>query len=179
MARNRSSARKAGSAFEKAVANYLAWALDDPRIERRTRNGAKDRGDINGIMLDGQRVVVECKNTAKMNVPEHLREADEEMRNDDATFNAVVQKRRGIGIDSLDTTGQQLVYMTLEQYALMLNHGQPLGPETISHDVHEQCPECGHALRYAAFNVLGMIENGHGVACPNCDYKRVTKAPRY
>lgn len=179
MSRNRSSARKAGSAFEKAVARYLAWALDDPRIERRTRNGAKDRGDINGVMLDGQRVVVECKNTAKLNVPEHLREADEEMRNDDATFNAVVQKRRGIGIDSLYTTGQQLVYMTLEQYALMLNHGQPLGSDIVPPDVPEPCPECGHDLQHMTVNVLGMSENGQGVSCAHCDYKRVTKAPRY
>ncbi len=41
--RSRASAKKAGTAHETAIATYLAEHLDD-RIERRTRNGGKDRG---------------------------------------------------------------------------------------------------------------------------------------
>lgn len=56
MTRSRRSAKQAGTRFETAIAAALAAALDDDRIERRTRNGAKDRGDIAGIRLHGQRV---------------------------------------------------------------------------------------------------------------------------
>ena len=129
MVRNRTSAKKAGASFETAIANYLAWALDDERVERRHLSGVQDRGDITGVMLDGQRVVIECKNTSRMNVSEHLREAELERGNDDATYGVVVQKRHGIGITTRETVGQQLVMMTLEQYALMLNHSQPLGTD--------------------------------------------------
>lgn len=129
MVRNRKSAKKAGASFETAIANYLAWALDDERVERRHLSGVQDRGDITGVMLDGQRVVIECKNTSRMNVSEHLREAELERGNDDATYGVVIQKRHGIGITTRETVGQQLVMMTLEQYALMLNHSQPLGTD--------------------------------------------------
>lgn len=130
MSRNRKSAKQAGARMEQAVADYLAWALDDRRIERRHLTGSKDRGDITGIMHDGERVCIEVKNTSKLALSEHIAEAMEEAMNDDATFWAVVQKRKGIGIDSPAGVGQQLVVMTLEQYALLLNHGQPLGPES-------------------------------------------------
>lgn len=129
MVRNRKSAKKAGASFENAITNYLSWALNDERVERRHLSGVQDRGDITGVMLDGQRVVIECKNTSRMNVSEHLREAELERGNDDATYGIVVQKRHGIGITTRETVGQQLVMMTLEQYALMLNHSQPLGTD--------------------------------------------------
>lgn len=143
MSRNRRSARKAGADMESATVRYLAWALDDPRIERRHLTGSKDRGDVTGVMLDQERVVIECKNTARMEVSSHIDEAETEAGNDNALYWAVVQKRRGIGLKSREAVGRQLVYMTLEQYALLLNHGQPLGPDTSknmdgSKDDHEQ-----------------------------------------
>lgn len=122
--------KKKGTAFESAVRDYLRWALDDRRIERRTLTGAKDQGDIAGLRLDGRDVVVECKATARLDLPEHIREAETEAGNADATFWAVTQKRPGIGLASRESVGRQLVYMTLEQYALLLNHGQPLGPDS-------------------------------------------------
>ena len=137
MSRNRKSAKRAGADMETATASYLAWGLDDPRVERRHLSGSQDRGDINGIMHDQHRVVIECKNTARMDIPKHLDQAQKEAMHDGATFWAVVQKRRGIGINSRETVGQQLVYMTLEQYALLLNHGQPLGPDQDIEDERE------------------------------------------
>jgi hypothetical protein len=41
------------------MANYFALLVDD-RIERRTKNGNKDRGDLSGLRHLGLRVVVEC-----------------------------------------------------------------------------------------------------------------------
>ena len=57
MSRTRASARKAGSAFESLVVAFLADHVDD-RIERRARNGSKDRGDVSGLRHMGGRVVV-------------------------------------------------------------------------------------------------------------------------
>lgn len=54
MTRSSASAKKAGSAFETSVANYLAATVDD-RIERRSRNGSKDRGDLAGVRHMGER----------------------------------------------------------------------------------------------------------------------------
>ena len=78
MPRNRNSAKRAGARFEQAVAHYLSWALNDERIERRHLSGTKDRGDITGILFDGHRVVIECKDTSRMDIAQHLREAEEE-----------------------------------------------------------------------------------------------------
>ena len=60
MTRNRASARKAGASFESLIAGYFAAYVDD-RIERRTKNGSKDRGDVSGLRHRGERVVVEAK----------------------------------------------------------------------------------------------------------------------
>ena len=65
--RSNRSARQAGARFEKQVADYLALHVDD-RVERRTKNGVNDRGDITGLRHMGMRIVIECKNTARMNL---------------------------------------------------------------------------------------------------------------
>lgn len=96
MARNRQSAKSAGSRFERQIADALAAALGDDRIDRRARNGAKDRGDIAGIRLHGQRVVLECKDVSTLRLPEWTREARIEAGNDDALVGLVVHKRRGV-----------------------------------------------------------------------------------
>lgn len=113
--RSRASAKKAGSGFEKLVADYLARVVDD-RIERRTRNGAQDRGDISGIRHMGQRVVIECKNTARVNLAGWAAEAETERGNDDALVGVVVHKRHGT-----TDPGSQWVSMTLADLAALLN----------------------------------------------------------
>jgi hypothetical protein len=87
-----------GTGFESLIARGLAEALDDDRIERRARTGAKDRGDITGVRLHGRRVVLELKNEATGKVfklPEWVKEAHEEAGNDDALVGLVVHKRAG------------------------------------------------------------------------------------
>src|SRR5687768_18573208 len=95
MTRSRASAKKAGSAFETLIAGYLAKHVDD-RVERRTRNGSKDRGDISGLRHMGERIVVEAKDFGgRVNIGPWLTEADIERGNDDAVAGLVVAKRRG------------------------------------------------------------------------------------
>ena len=95
MTRSRRSARQAGTAAETAVAKYLAAALSDDRIERRTRNGNKDRGDIGGVRIHGQRLCLEVKNTARTDLAGWITEAQVEAGNDDAVAGIVVAKRKG------------------------------------------------------------------------------------
>ena len=115
MSRSRTSAKSAGPRFERLTADYLSTALDDDRIDRRVKAGAKDKGDIAGVRVHGQRVVIECKDTAKIALGTWLREAEIERGNDDALVGVVVHKRHGNG-----DPGDQLVTMTLADFAALL-----------------------------------------------------------
>ncbi|MHA3724353.1 hypothetical protein ACXR2T_10780 [Leucobacter sp. HY1910] len=118
MTRNRASAKAAGTTFERHVAEYLADALDDDRIERRAKSGAKDRGDIGGVRLPtGGRLVVECKNTARLNLAGWAGEAEVERGNDDAMAAVIVHKRHGVGVTRM---GDQWVTLTLADLAVLL-----------------------------------------------------------
>jgi hypothetical protein len=118
--RNRLSAKKAGTAFNTLVANYLAKHVAD-HIERRTTNGAKDRGDISGLRHMNQRIVVEVKNCGgQILAGEWLGEAEIERRNDDAGVGLVVAKRYNRA-DPAD----QLVIMTLADLVTLLTGCRP------------------------------------------------------
>lgn len=119
MTRSRRSAKTAGTAFETAIATYLAQALNDDRIERRTRNGVKDRGDITGIRFHGHRLVIETKNCARQDLPGWTREAHTEAGNDDALAGIVVAKRRGT-----TDPARQWVHMELGDLVALIT-GQP------------------------------------------------------
>ena len=97
-----------GSAFERDVAKYLA-DHGFPYAERRYGAGnTMDKGDING--LPG--LVVECKNTQRIDIPGFLQEAEIERANAKADYGIAVVKRRGTG-----DAGQSYVLMTLESFA--------------------------------------------------------------
>lgn len=106
MPRSRSSAKAAGTRAETAVARYLAAALDDDRIERRARTGGKDRGDIGGVRVHGQRLVIEVKDVTRMALAGWVAEAQLEAGNDDALAGVVWHKKRG-------TTGPGDWYVTM------------------------------------------------------------------
>jgi hypothetical protein len=113
--RSRASAKKAGSAFETLVANYLAERVDD-RIERCTRNGSKDRGDVSGLRHKTGRVVVECKDFGgQLRVGEWLAATDLERLTDDAVAGLVVAKRQGT-----TNPADQIVLMPLADLVALL-----------------------------------------------------------
>lgn len=114
MTRTRASAKKAGSTFERQVADYLAATVDD-RIDRRVKNGTKDRGDVGGVRIHGLRVVLECKNTAKTSLGTWANEAETERGNDDALAGVIVHKRHGKG-----QPADQWVTLTLADFAALL-----------------------------------------------------------
>jgi hypothetical protein len=112
--RSRASAKKAGTTFERSIADYLATHVDD-RIDRRVKNGTKDRGDIAGLRHMGHRVVIECKNTSKIALGGWASEAETERGNDDALAGIIVHKRHGKG-DPAD----QWVTMPLSELVAIL-----------------------------------------------------------
>lgn len=118
MTRSRSSAKAAGARFERSIADWLAVNVDD-RIDRRVKNGSKDRGDIGGVRLSpalgGGRVVIECKDVAKLSLGPWYSEALTEMGNDDAVVAAVAHKRVGKG-----NPADQWVTMTLGDLRALL-----------------------------------------------------------
>lgn len=115
MTRSRASARKAGSSFETLIAGYFAANVDD-RVERRTKNGSKDRGDVSGLRHMGRRLVVECKDRGgRLDVGPWLAETEIERGNDDAVAGLVVAKRRGKAHPA-----DQIVLMTLGDLVALL-----------------------------------------------------------
>ena len=123
MTRNRASAKKAGSAFERLIADSLAEHVDD-RIDRRVKTGNKDRGDIGGVRAlvpyngepaPNRRVVIECKDVSRTDLSGWVNEAEIERGNDDALAGFVVHKRRGHA-DPLD----QYVTCTLRDLVALL-----------------------------------------------------------
>jgi hypothetical protein len=119
MTRSRRSAKKAGSRFERVIADWLADVVDD-RIDRRPRNGSKDRGDIGGVRCHGGRVVIECKDTSTIALAGWAKEVETERGNDDALAGVVVHKRYGNA-----TTADQWVTMTLADFVALLTGARP------------------------------------------------------
>lgn len=105
--------KQKGTAFETAIVEYLKDKLCDETIERRALNGTCDRGDISGVTFCGHRMVLECKNEARMRLAEYMREAETEADNDNAFYYAVIHKKHGVGISTLQGIGQQYVTMPL------------------------------------------------------------------
>lgn len=96
------------------IADYLARHVDD-RVEVRPPTGAKDRGDIAALRHLGQRIVVQCKNTARWSPGEWLRDTEEQRVNDGAVCGIVVAKRHGIS-----GPGDQVVILTMRDLASLL-----------------------------------------------------------
>ena len=115
MTRSRATAKAAGARFERITADYLAQHVDD-RIDRRVKTGANDRGDHAGVRCQGQRIVHECKDRARVSISDALAEVEVERGNDDALAGVVIHKRTG-----KSAPGDQLVTMTLRDYAALLS----------------------------------------------------------
>lgn len=116
MSRTNRSARQAGAKFERSIADYLAAHYGDDRIDRRVKHGVKDRGDIAGMRVHGQPLVIECKNTARITLPQWAKEAETERGNDDALAGIVIHKRHGNA-----NPADQWVTMTLRELLAIID----------------------------------------------------------
>jgi hypothetical protein len=105
---NRSKAK--GTSWESAIVTYLQ-AYGWPHVERRTLNGANDRGDIAGI----PGVVIEAKSVKSITLGAFLDEAEKERKNDKADIGVAWIKRRG-----RTTADHGYVVMDGNQFAWLL-----------------------------------------------------------
>lgn len=96
--------RRRGTSWEREVVEWLR-EQGYPHAERRQLDGKGDRGDIAG--LPG--VVIQCKNTAVAALGEGMKELEEQMQNDHATFGFVALRRKRYG------TSRSYAIMTLGQ----------------------------------------------------------------
>lgn len=97
MTRNRATAKAAGARFERLIADGLANALEDTRIDRKVKTGSKDKGDIANVRHHtGAKLVIECKDRGgQFYAAEWVAEAEAERVNDEALAGIVVAKRKG------------------------------------------------------------------------------------
>lgn len=127
MARSRASAKKAGSSFERLIADYLRDTLSNPNIDRMVKAGALDKGDIANVRdSHGRLVAIECKNTATMSLPQWEREATAEALNYGAHAGVIVHKRRGTAQPQ-----EQWVTMTTETLTKLLQAPPTSGASNI------------------------------------------------
>jgi hypothetical protein len=113
-----SASKRRGTAAESAVVAFLREA-GFVQVERRALGGARDRGDIAG--LPG--VVIEVKDTARMELGAHLAEALKERDNDGAQIGALWHKRRGKG-----SPGDWFVTVDGATFVTLLRHFMGLEP---------------------------------------------------
>lgn len=108
--------RAKGTALETLIVRYLSGRLGDDRIMRMPLAGKSDRGDIAGLRtVLGEKVAVEVKNHARLNLGVWLNEAEIERGNADAKVAVVVHKRVGRG-----RAADQYVTMTVGDFAVLL-----------------------------------------------------------
>lgn len=97
MSRNRTTARKAGAAFERAIADYLKEALQDDGVDRQVKTGGRDLGDIRGVTdAHGNPIAIECKDYGgRLHPTAWIREAHTEAANKNTNTGIIIAKRRG------------------------------------------------------------------------------------
>lgn len=120
MARNRKTAKTEGTRFETAVTRYMSVMLHDERIQRLRLHGNKDVGDVGNVYFYGEKITIECKNTARHDYMKHYREATVEAGNNDSPYPWVVQKKMGVGYKTTVGVGLQLAYTHVDVLHRML-----------------------------------------------------------
>lgn len=127
MTRNRASAKQAGSAQERVIADYLKEVTNNDDIDRAPRHGVRDIGDIANLKFRGHRIAIEvkdckheyctkCNRVTGMKLAEWTKEAIDEADNYNALAGFAVVKRRGVTDPS-----KQWVIGTLDQLVSLIN----------------------------------------------------------
>ncbi len=122
MSRSRTTARKAGTAFERAIADYLKETLGDDSIDRQVKTGSRDLGDIRGVTdAHGNPIAVECKDYGgRLHPTAWIREAHTEAANKNTNTGIIIAKRRGT-----TRPADQWVITTLEDLTRLIGRKDP------------------------------------------------------
>ena len=122
MSRSRATARKAGAAFERAIADYLKETLGDDSIDRQVKTGSRDLGDIRGVTdAHGNPIAIECKDYGgRLHPSTWIREAHTEAANKNTNTGIIIAKRRGT-----TRPGDQWVITTLKDLTHLIGEKDP------------------------------------------------------
>lgn len=106
--------KRKGDRFEIAVRDHCRGAGFDAD---RTRAGyARDRGDIHlAATAAGPQVIVQCKNTARLDLASFLRDVADQRTDAGARHGFAVVKRRGVG-----DVGRSYAVMELDDLLVLL-----------------------------------------------------------
>jgi hypothetical protein len=116
VSRSRATAKAAGARFERLIADGLADALEDTRIDRKVKTGSKDKGDVANVRLGQHKIVIECKDRGgQFYASEWVAEAEAERVNDEALAGVVIAKRKGV-TDPM----KQYVVMEVSEFVALL-----------------------------------------------------------
>lgn len=135
MARNRRSAKQAGTAFENLIASGLRDALGDKTIQRAPRWGSCDKGDIVNLRFHGQDLVIQAKDVARLDLPAWTDAAKVQAVRASALAGLVVHKRRG----TTDPMRQWVTCTVAELVALIT--GERPKNNTLKGIDDERCPD--------------------------------------
>ncbi len=108
--RNRATAKAAGTRFESLVASGLSAF----GAYRPAKAGAKDKGDIHFHYCPW--LILECKDTVSVSLPQWWRETLAEVENAGAAVGAIVHKRTGSA-----KPREQWVTMDLETFSRLIS----------------------------------------------------------
>lgn len=133
MARNRQSAKKAGTAFENLIADCLRERLGDSTIQRAPRWGAVDKGDIVNVRIGGKPLVIQTKDVARVDLPGWTNAAKVQAVNANALAGIVIHKRRG----TTDPMRQWVTCTVAELVALITGER----PDELKGYEDEGCPD--------------------------------------
>ena len=108
--------------METKTVDYMRFAFEDDEktIHRVALHGSKDEGDIHGLTFRGMKIVVEVKNCKSYAPREWLRQAERERANADADISMVAFHINGIGLDTLESMGEQGVLIKLRDLCKLM-----------------------------------------------------------
>lgn len=115
MTRSRATARQAGTRWETEIVRTLI-AAGWPHAERRRLAGAKDRGDIAGVAG----LVIEAKNTNRLDLASAVDEARIEARNDNTGVFGVTHGVAWLKRKGKTSAGEGYVVMTGDTFLALL-----------------------------------------------------------
>lgn len=128
MARNRKTAKNAGTRLETQMTRWLTWAFHPTVFTRPRLRGRQDVGDITGLTYMGDPVVIECKATANgedgrpLGVRREFEEALTEADNRDSPWPVLVKKRDGVGDRDWRAGGSQLAIIRISDLRSLLKN---------------------------------------------------------
>lgn len=125
MGRSLTSAKAAGEKFNWDIARYLSKALNDRNITKAPSWGARDKGDVVNVRIDGYDLVIQTKNLSRLDLPGGTEDAKLQALNAGAIAGLLVHKRKG----TTDPARQWVTMTMAELVALITKVPVTPGPE--------------------------------------------------